>query len=56
MFYNCSLLSYLPNISKWNSKKIWNMSGLFGKCKSLIQIPDISHLYKGNKYNIDDDL
>ena len=31
------------------------MSGLFGKCKSLIQIPDISHLYKGNKYNIDDD-
>ena len=49
MFYNCSSLSSLPDISKWNSNKFLNMSGLFANCSSLYFLPDISNWLIGNK-------
>ena len=42
MFYNCSSLSSLPDISKQNTSKVANLSDLFLKCTSLISLPDIS--------------
>ena len=46
MFYNCSSLSSLPDISKWNTNNVNYMNGLFFECFSLKTLPDIS------KYNI----
>jgi len=42
LFYNCSSLSSLPDISKWNTKKVTSFNLMFAKCASLISIPDIS--------------
>ena len=35
-------LSLLPDISKWNTNNITNMSGIFIECSSLKSLPDIS--------------
>ena len=32
----------LPDISKWNTNNIINMSGIFNECSSLLYLPDIS--------------
>ena len=42
MFYNCTSLSYLPDISKWNISKIKSMKCFFSGCSSLVYLPDIS--------------
>ena len=42
LFYNCSKLKYLPDISKWNTIDVVNMIGLFSGCSNLISLPDIS--------------
>ena len=42
MFARCSSLKSLPDISKWNTSKITNISHIFYGCSSLISIPDIS--------------
>ena len=42
LFYNCNSLISLPDISKWNTKNVENMSSIFYKCYSLISLPDIS--------------
>ena len=42
MFYGCSSLSSLPDISTWNTNKVTNMSGMFDGCSSLSSLPDIS--------------
>ena len=42
MFYNCSSLSFLPDISKWNTNNVNDMKGIFSECKSLESLPDIS--------------
>ena len=42
MFYECSSLSSLPDISKWNTNNIKNMSLMFNECSSLSSLPDIS--------------
>ena len=42
MFYNCSLLTYLPDISKWETDNIIETDYLFANCSSLISIPEIS--------------
>ena len=42
IFYNCSSLKYLPDISDWDTNNITNMSTLFYNCSSLISLPDIS--------------
>ena len=52
MFYDCSSLISLPNISKWDTTKITDMSSLFGKCTSLITLPDISKWNTSNVTNM----
>jgi surface protein len=44
MFYGCSSLKSLPDISKWNisQKKLDDLSYMFYGCSSLKSIPDIS--------------
>ena len=38
-----SLLNYLPDISRWNTKNVNDMSYMFYGCESLISLPDISN-------------
>ena len=42
MFYNCSSLKKLSDISNWNTKNVINISNMFQNCESLTTIPDIS--------------
>ena len=42
MFHGCSLLSSLPDISKWNTSNVEKMKCMFAECKSLKSLPDIS--------------
>ena len=42
MFYECTSLISLPDISKFNTSNITDMSGIFGYCLSLTSLPDIS--------------
>ena len=51
MFNECQLLFSLPDISKWNTSKIYNMSSIFRNCNSLSSLPDIS---KWNTSNVID--
>jgi len=41
LFYECSSLKELPDISKWNTNYVFDMSNLFYGCSSLIKLPDI---------------
>ena len=41
MFYGCSSLLNLPDISKWNTNNVTNMSGMFVGCSSLLNIYQI---------------
>jgi surface protein len=41
MFYGCSSLISLPDLSKWNTKNVINMEEMYSECKSLISFPDI---------------
>ena len=43
MFYGCSSLSSLPDISKWNTSNVTHMSFMFDGCSSLSSLPDISN-------------
>ena len=51
MFYECSSLLNLPDISKWNTNNVNNMSYMFSGCSSLSNLPDIS---KWNTNNVND--
>ena len=42
MFYKCNSLISLPDISKWNTKNVTDMSDMFYNCTSLESLPDIS--------------
>jgi len=42
LFNGCSLLKELPDISKWNTSKVTNMSNMFSGCSSLKKLPDLS--------------
>ena len=42
MFYYCESLKELPDISKWNTKNVNDMSYIFSYCESLKELPDIS--------------
>jgi surface protein len=42
IFYGCSSLSSLPDISKWNTNNVTYMSYMFCGCSSLSSLPDIS--------------
>ena len=41
MFYGCSSLSSLPDISKWNTNNAKNMEHMLRGCTSLLSLPDI---------------
>jgi len=42
MFKGCSSLSFLPDISKWNTNNVTNMSYMFRGCSSLSSLPNIN--------------
>ena len=52
MFYNCSSLNLLGDISKWNTRNVTNMCSLFSGCTSLKFLPDISKWDTGNVTNM----
>ena len=52
MFYNCESLISLPDISKWNTSNVINMSYIFYDCKSLKSLPDISKWNTNNVTNM----
>ena len=52
MFNECSSLSSLPDISKWNIKNIKDISYMFRECFSLESLPDISKWETNNIENI----
>ena len=41
MFYNCESLISLPDISKWNTNNVTDMSNMFSNCESLIFLPTL---------------
>ena len=53
MFYFCSSLISLPNISEWNTSKVSNMSSMFSECNSLLNLPDMKKpiIYIASDYN-----
>ena len=48
IFYGCSSLEYLPDISKWKLDNVNNIASLFSKCTILKNLSDIS-LWNTNK-------
>ena len=42
LFRECKALISLPDISKWNTSNVENMSSMFSGCKSLSSLPDLS--------------
>ena len=42
LFKECSSLKKLPDISKWNTNNVENISSLFANCSLLKELPDIS--------------
>jgi len=51
IFQNCTSLSSLSDISKWNINNVTNMKEMFSSCTSLSSLPDIS---KWNTNNVTD--
>ena len=51
MFFNCSSLLSIPDISIWKIDNVTNISRIFYNCSSLLSIPDIS---KWNTENVID--
>ena len=43
MFYGCSSLKLLPDISKWNTSNVEYMNSLFYECSSLESLPDLGN-------------
>ncbi len=50
IFSWCKKLSSLPDISKWDTSNVGNMSQMFLLCESLAYIPDISNWNTNNCY------
>ncbi len=42
VFENCSLLTFIPDISKWKFNNKIEINNMFKGCKSLLITPDIS--------------
>ena len=53
MFSNCKSLSFLSDISKWDTKNVIDMSYMFNNCESLSSLPNISKWdTKSNRYEL----
>ena len=50
MFFLCKSLKSLPDISKWNTSNMINISYLFCECISLDKLPNISKWTTTNSY------
>ena len=42
LFYGCSSLKSLPDITKWNINEVTSMMFLFSECSLLESLPDLS--------------
>ena len=51
IFFGCSSLIEIPDISNWNVSKVKDMSYAFSECKSLNLLPNISK-WDTNNVNI----
>ena len=49
LFYNCESLSFLPDISNWDTKCVRDMNNVFCNSKSLTSLPDILKLLTNSK-------
>ena len=52
MFIYCRTLESLPDISKWNTISVIDMSGMFRNCELLESLPDISKWNTANIINM----
>ena len=52
IFYKCESLISLPDITKWDTFNICDMSGMFSHCKSLLSLSDISNWETENVYDM----
>ena len=52
LFYECSSLEELPDLSKWNTKNTIFMMAMFYGCRKLKSLPDISKWSTDNVINI----
>ena len=52
MFYGCISLKSLPDLSKWDTSKVTDMSGMFTHCRSLTSFPSISNWDTSNVKSI----
>ena len=52
LFSGCESLKSLPDISKWDTNNVINMSSMFYNCKSLLSLPDISKRDTNNVINM----
>ena len=52
ILFNCSNLSSLPDISKWNTSNVTNMGCFFYCCESLLFLPNISKWNTSNVTNM----
>ena len=46
MFAECSSLSSLPDISKWNTNNVTNMDYMFDGCSNIILSKIIKKIFK----------
>ena len=53
MFYKCSSLLSLPDISKWNTSNVTNFRYMFSNCSLLSSLPDISQWDTSNVIKMD---
>ena len=53
MFFGCSSLKELPDISKWKINSALFLNGMFMECSSLEKFPDISNWKIVEKCNKD---
>ena len=52
MFTECSSLTFLPDVSKWNTNDVTEMSYMLFECSLLSSLPDISKWNSNNVNNM----
>ena len=52
LFYRCSSLLSLPDISKWITNNVTDMNHMFYECSSLSSLPEISKWNTNNVTNM----
>ena len=52
MFSGCSSLNNLPDISKWDTKNVTDMSGMFRGCSKLKKMCLVCHYLEKISLNI----